>query len=116
MHVRVPNHSPTLECTQEAISRSPVYSHLSTSLEGLAVLRAFGLEERFLRQFYNYQDTNTRIYIMFLYMSRWYDARPQVFAPARGSSRRNDTDPGCCCVWWGGSDGIGSACGWTSCA
>jgi len=59
---------------QEAISRSPVYSHLSSSLEGLAVLRAFGLEERFLRQFYKYQDTNTRIYVMFIYISRWCEA------------------------------------------
>ena len=60
--------------SQEAISRSPVYSHLSSSLEGLAVLRAFGLEERFLRQFYQYQDTNTRIYVMFIYISRWCEA------------------------------------------
>jgi len=37
-------------------------------------LRAFGLEDRFLRQFYKYQDTNTRIYVMFIYISRWYDA------------------------------------------
>ena len=74
-------------CPQEAISRSPVYSHLSTSLEGLAVLRAFGLEERFLRQFYNYQDTNTRIYIMFLYMSRWYAAHACNETPARHKAR-----------------------------
>jgi len=38
----------------DAISRSPVYSQMSTTVEGLTTIRAFGLQEKFERQHLNY--------------------------------------------------------------
>jgi ATP-binding cassette subfamily C (CFTR/MRP) protein 4 len=37
-------------------ARSPVYSHVSVTLNGLATVRAFGSENIFEQQFYRYQN------------------------------------------------------------
>lgn len=41
-------------------ARSPVFSHLSSSLQGLWTIRAFGAEERFQNAFDAHQDLHSR--------------------------------------------------------
>ncbi|XP_067646235.1 probable multidrug resistance-associated protein lethal(2)03659 isoform X3 [Eurosta solidaginis] len=61
----------------EAVTRSPIYSHLSTSINGLPTIRAFGAQEMLLKKFDNYQDLHSSGYYMFLITSRafgyWLD-------------------------------------------
>lgn len=45
------------ECFCEA--RSPVFSHLSSSLQGLSTIRAFKVQQRFQQMFDEYQDLHS---------------------------------------------------------
>ncbi|XP_065369875.1 probable multidrug resistance-associated protein lethal(2)03659 [Calliphora vicina] len=61
----------------EAITRSPIYSHLGASLNGLATIRAFEAEQVLIAEFDNYQDLHSSGFYMFLATSRafgyWLD-------------------------------------------
>ena len=59
----------------EATSRSPVYSFLSSTLEGLATIRAFAHQDQFIAKFFEYQDANTRSFLAFLLAHRWAGVR-----------------------------------------
>ncbi|XP_064826807.1 ATP-binding cassette sub-family C member 4-like isoform X3 [Oncorhynchus masou masou] len=56
-------------------ARSPVFSHLSSSLQGLWTIRAFRAEERFQNTFDTYQDLHTESWFLFLVTSRWFALR-----------------------------------------
>ncbi|XP_063966914.1 ATP-binding cassette sub-family C member 4-like isoform X1 [Lytechinus pictus] len=56
----------------EGITRSPVFSHLSASLQGLVTIRAFKVQEDFIRQFDVHQNTHTRTWFLFLSTTRWF--------------------------------------------
>ncbi|CAL8127058.1 unnamed protein product [Orchesella dallaii] len=55
----------------EGVARSPIFSHLSTSLCGLSTIRAFGMEEKFVRQFESIHDIHNSVWFMFLSCTRW---------------------------------------------
>ncbi|KAJ9073003.1 hypothetical protein DSO57_1021223 [Entomophthora muscae] len=55
----------------ESASRSPVYSLLSETLEGLATVRAFGAEGVFLQRFLKLQHENCRAGFVFYSTARW---------------------------------------------
>ncbi|CAD6992118.1 unnamed protein product [Ceratitis capitata] len=61
----------------EAVTRSPIYSHLGASLSGLSTIRAFGAQKTLINEFDNYQDLHSSGYYMFLTTSRafgyWLD-------------------------------------------
>ncbi|KAE8278604.1 Multidrug resistance-associated protein 4 [Larimichthys crocea] len=59
----------------EATTRSPVFSHLSSSLQGLWTIRAFGAEERFQKTFDDHQDLHSAAWFLFLTTSRWFALR-----------------------------------------
>lgn len=59
----------------EAVTRSPVYSSIPSTLEGLSVIRAFGAEKRFLNEFHHNQNENTRVFFAFLTAGRWLGLR-----------------------------------------
>uniref|UniRef100_A0A3B3HI51 Cystic fibrosis transmembrane conductance regulator n=1 Tax=Oryzias latipes TaxID=8090 RepID=A0A3B3HI51_ORYLA len=59
----------------EGTTRSPVFSHLSSSLQGLWTIRAFGAEERFQREFDAHQDLHSGAWFLFLTTSRWFAVR-----------------------------------------
>uniref|UniRef100_A0A3P9LF64 ATP-binding cassette, sub-family C (CFTR/MRP), member 4 n=1 Tax=Oryzias latipes TaxID=8090 RepID=A0A3P9LF64_ORYLA len=55
----------------EGTTRSPVFSHLSSSLQGLWTIRAFGAEERFQREFDSHQDLHSGAWFLFITTARW---------------------------------------------
>lgn len=46
----------------EAVSRSPIYSHLGESVQGAGVVRAFGEQQRFILQADRLIDRNQEAY------------------------------------------------------
>ncbi|CAG2114002.1 unnamed protein product, partial [Medioppia subpectinata] len=46
------------------IAQSPVFSHVSTTFNGLASVRAFGAQEVFEKQFYVYQDDHSATWML----------------------------------------------------
>lgn len=59
----------------ESTTRSPVFSHLSSTLQGLWTIRAFKAEERFQRSFDAHQDLHSEAWFLFLTTSRWFAVR-----------------------------------------
>ncbi|XP_032413049.1 ATP-binding cassette sub-family C member 4 [Xiphophorus hellerii] len=59
----------------ESTTRSPVFSHLSSSLQGLWTIRAFGAEDRFQNTFDTHQNLHSEAFFLFLTTSRWFAVR-----------------------------------------
>ncbi|CAJ1086990.1 multidrug resistance-associated protein 4 [Xyrichtys novacula] len=59
----------------ESTTRSPVFSHLSSSLQGLWTIRAFRAEDRFQTTFDAHQDLHSEAWFLFLTTSRWFALR-----------------------------------------
>lgn len=61
-----------------SVSRSPIYSHFTESLVGVTTIRAYGVEEQFMRQVYEKIDAFVAPFY-FLWMSnRWLYARIEL--------------------------------------
>ena len=58
-----------------SLDRSPFYSHISTSLQGLTTIRAYRAENRFKNQYDVYQDNHTAAWFLFMTGSRWLGSR-----------------------------------------
>ncbi|ODN02112.1 Multidrug resistance-associated protein 4 [Orchesella cincta] len=56
----------------EGVARSPVFSHLTTSLYGLTTIRAFEAEEELCKQFDDHQDMHTSSWFLFIATTRWF--------------------------------------------
>ncbi|XP_026524765.1 multidrug resistance-associated protein 4 [Notechis scutatus] len=59
----------------ESTTRSPVFSHLSSSLQGLWTIRAFQAQQRFQELFDAHQDLHSEAWFLFLTTSRWLAVR-----------------------------------------
>lgn len=55
----------------EGVSRSPIFSQLSNTLCGLSTIRAFGVEQKFMRDFEEIHDVHNSTWFMFLGTTRW---------------------------------------------
>ncbi|XP_028288471.1 multidrug resistance-associated protein 4-like isoform X2 [Parambassis ranga] len=55
----------------ESTTRSPVFSHLSSSLQGLWTIRVFRAEEQSKKAFDAHQDLHSEAWFLFLITSRW---------------------------------------------
>ncbi|XP_022343366.2 ATP-binding cassette sub-family C member 4-like isoform X1 [Crassostrea virginica] len=70
-HIITSRHIKRLEGT----TRSPVFSHLSASLQGLHTIRAMRVQEKFCEEFDNHQNLHTESWFLFLSSSRWLAIR-----------------------------------------
>ena len=52
-----------------------MFTHLSASLQGLYTIRAFGVQDKFIKEFDNHQDLHTSAWFLFLATSRWLALR-----------------------------------------
>ncbi|XP_036361692.1 multidrug resistance-associated protein 4 isoform X2 [Octopus sinensis] len=59
----------------ETVARSPVFSHISSSIEGLNTIRAFKSQEQFLTDFDDFQDIHTEAWFLFIATTRWLSVR-----------------------------------------
>lgn len=60
----------------ESVTRSPVYSLFSSSLNGgLSSIRAFNIQEDFVQLFINRVDTNSRAFFILIAAVRWFGLR-----------------------------------------
>ncbi|XP_069668827.1 probable multidrug resistance-associated protein lethal(2)03659 isoform X2 [Periplaneta americana] len=67
----------------EGITRSPVFSHLSATLQGLTTIRAFRAEALLSKEFDNHQDLHSSAWFMFIASSRafalWLDSLCTIY-------------------------------------
>uniref|UniRef100_A0A8C7JQ85 Multidrug resistance-associated protein 1 n=1 Tax=Oncorhynchus kisutch TaxID=8019 RepID=A0A8C7JQ85_ONCKI len=59
----------------ESVSRSPVYTHFNETLLGASVIRAFGEQERFIRESDGRVDHNQKAYYPSIVANRWLAVR-----------------------------------------
>lgn len=52
-------------------SRSPIYSHLNSTMNGLNVIRSYHAEDICLEEFFKNIDTNTKAYYLLTTTNRW---------------------------------------------
>ena len=55
----------------EGVTRSPVYAQLSSTIQGLKVIRSYGAESIAADEFLHHMDDNTRVNILLVTVSRW---------------------------------------------
>ncbi|XP_055867950.1 ATP-binding cassette sub-family C member 4-like isoform X5 [Biomphalaria glabrata] len=59
----------------EGTTRSPVFSYLSATLQGLHTIRSMNMEQKFMEEFDAYQDKHSEAWFLFLATSRWLAVR-----------------------------------------
>lgn len=59
----------------EASRRSPLYSHISMTLQGLSTIRAYGMVQEMVKVFYNYHNKHTQAWFLYIVSSRWFGMR-----------------------------------------
>uniref|UniRef100_A0A672QTB7 Multidrug resistance-associated protein 1 n=1 Tax=Sinocyclocheilus grahami TaxID=75366 RepID=A0A672QTB7_SINGR len=59
----------------ESVSRSPVYTHFNETLLGTSVIRAFGEQQRFIRESDGRVDLNQKAYFPSIVANRWLAVR-----------------------------------------
>uniref|UniRef100_A0A1X7UA79 Uncharacterized protein n=1 Tax=Amphimedon queenslandica TaxID=400682 RepID=A0A1X7UA79_AMPQE len=64
----------------EAMTRSPVYSHLSLTLQGLPTIRSYSMQTEAMNLFYKFQDQHTQASYLYIVTNRWFGMRLDVLS------------------------------------
>ncbi|XP_009877002.1 PREDICTED: canalicular multispecific organic anion transporter 1 [Apaloderma vittatum] len=59
----------------DSVTRSPIYSHFGETVSGLSVIRAYGHQERFLKQNESIMDINQKSVYSWIISNRWLAIR-----------------------------------------
>ena len=59
----------------ESVARSPLYSHISLTLQGLSTIRALGIEERMTQDLHYFQNEHSRAWYYYICGERWFGSR-----------------------------------------
>ena len=85
----------------ESASKSPIFSHFSESLNGVSTIRAYRVEDRFVKKFAEHVDENLLYYFPNNISNRWLALRLElvgnlitVFAALFAVLSKNHIDPG----------------------
>ncbi|XP_038050083.1 multidrug resistance-associated protein 5-like [Patiria miniata] len=62
----------------ENVTRSPWFSHIMATVQGLSTIHAYGKTEEFINRFINLLDNNSQPYMIFRMASRWAGQRLEV--------------------------------------
>ncbi|CAH1244777.1 ABCC3 [Branchiostoma lanceolatum] len=62
----------------EGTTRSPVFSHLSATLQGLWTIRAFGAQESFQQEFDAHQDLHSEAWFLYISCTKWMAVRLDI--------------------------------------
>ena len=62
----------------ESVARSPLYSHISLTLQGLSTIRALRIEERVTQDLHYFQDEHSRTWYHYLACQRWFGVRIDI--------------------------------------
>jgi len=60
-------------------ARSPVYSHISSTIQGLSTIRGYGEQVRFLNNLHFYQNEHTKGWYTKVAITRWFAMRLDIF-------------------------------------
>ncbi|CAF1316172.1 unnamed protein product [Rotaria sordida] len=66
----------------ESLGRSPMYSHLSSSIQGIPMIRSYGAQQTCIQEFSHCLDQHTRVYSIMLAMNRWSAMRIECVVSA----------------------------------
>ena len=61
------------------VARSPLFSHISATLQGLTTIRSFRKGSSFLDQFHHYQNEHTKGWYLYVASSRLFGMRIDLF-------------------------------------
>ena len=56
-------------------ARSPLYSHISSTIQGLSTIRSFNEQEKFSDKFHYYLNEHTKAWYLYIVINRWFGAR-----------------------------------------
>ncbi|KAI8866103.1 hypothetical protein GQ42DRAFT_79829, partial [Ramicandelaber brevisporus] len=59
----------------DSVTRSPLYAHFSESLTGTATVRAYRVQDAFIKANADYVDDNMRVYYLLFAVQRWLSIR-----------------------------------------
>jgi ABC-type multidrug transport system fused ATPase/permease subunit len=59
----------------DSVSRSPRYSHFKETLQGLVVIRSYGLEDWFMESFFDKLSKSQRMFYSHYMLNRWFSSR-----------------------------------------
>ena len=60
-------------------ARSPIYSHISSTIQGLSTIRAYREQRRFLNTLHFYQNEHTKGWYAKVATNRWFGMRLDMF-------------------------------------
>ncbi len=66
----------------DSVTRSPIYSHFSETVGGVATIRAYGVQRRFVQESNARVDVNDRVYHHLWSVNRWLAVRLQLLGAA----------------------------------
>ena len=88
--------------SSSSLARSPLYSHISATLQGLTTIRACEREHASIAYFHAYQDEQTKGWHHYLIANRWFGMRIDLISSLFISIVSFSAIPlagGECCQW-----------------